>query len=170
MKKRILSVMILSAMILSLYGCSADSAQSSDGDTSTTDSAVSSAESVSEVSEEQRKIESMLNLANNTEVTWSYNSDNDAWVMSVVSAVAYPELVDYQGVSVAVPGAYVTGIDTDGDGTEDITSESYSQAVNGTLVIDSTASITSENGQVYTAATAPVIINTGAAGYSSQQN
>ena len=39
--------------------------------------------------------------------------------MSIVSAVAYPELEDEQGVSVCVPGAYVKGIDTDGDGTEE---------------------------------------------------
>ena len=31
----------------------------------------------------------------------------------------YPELPDQQGVSVCVPGAYVTGIDTDGDGKAD---------------------------------------------------
>ena len=37
-------------------------------------------------------------------------------------------------------------------------------------MIDDTASVTSTNGQVYTAKTAPVIINTGAAGYSEQQN
>ena len=37
-------------------------------------------------------------------------------------------------------------------------------------MIDYEAKITSTNGQVYTAATAPVIINTGAAGYGSQNN
>lgn len=41
--------------------------------------------------------------------------------MSIVSAVAYPELPDQQGVSVCVPGAYVTGIDTDGDCAADWT-------------------------------------------------
>ncbi len=115
-------------------------------------------------------IEETLNIANNTELTWSYSSGNDAWVMSIVSAVANPELEDYQGVSVAVPGAYVTGIDTDGDGQADVTADSYSDEINGTLVIDNEATVTSENGQVYTAATAPVIINTGAAGYSAQEN
>lgn len=79
-------------------------------------------ESSSATTEEERSyIEETLNLANNEEVTWSYSSDADAWVMSIVSAVAYPELPDQQGVSVCVPGAYVTGIDTDGDGSADVT-------------------------------------------------
>lgn len=38
------------------------------------------------------------------------------------------------------------------------------------MVIDYEATITSFNGQVYTAATAPIILNTGAAGYGSQNN
>lgn len=120
--------------------------------------------------EERTEIESTLNLANNKEITWSYDSQSDSWTMSVTSAVANPELPDYQGVSVNVPGAYVKGIDTDGDGTEDVTAESYSEEINGQLVIDETAEITNENGQTYTAKTAPVIINTGAAGYSAQEN
>ena len=115
-------------------------------------------------------IESVLNLANNEEQEWSYEESADAWVLSIVSAVAYPEIEDEQGVSVCVPGAYVTGIDTDGDGTEDVTAADYTEAVQGSLVIDYEAEVTSSNGQVYTAATAPVILNTGAAGYSSSTN
>ena len=120
--------------------------------------------------EERTEIESTLNLANNKEITWSYDSQSDSWTMSVTSAVANPELPDYQGVSVNVPGVYVKGIDTDGDGAEDVTAESYSEEINGQLVIDETAEITNENSQTYTAKTAPVIINTGAAGYSAQEN
>ena len=45
-------------------------------------------------------IEFILNLANNAEQEWTYSSDADAWMLSVVSAVAYPELPDQQGVSV----------------------------------------------------------------------
>ena len=119
---------------------------------------------------DQSTIESTLNIANNDEITWSYDSQSDSWTMSVTSAVANPELPDYQGVSVNVPGAYVKGIDTDGNGTEDVTGEDYSEEVNGQLVIDDTAEITNTNGQTYTALTAPVIINTGAAGYSAQEN
>ena len=115
-------------------------------------------------------IEQTLNLANNADQEWTYSSDADAWVLSVVSAVAYPELPDQQGVSVCVPGAYVTGIDTDGDGEADVTAENGSDAVNGALVIDYEKEITSTNGQVYKAGTAPVIFNTGAAGYGSQNN
>lgn len=115
-------------------------------------------------------IESLLNLSNNQEQTWSYNASADAWVMGIVSAVAYPELPDQQGVSVCVPGAYVIGIDTDGDGIADLTASGASEAVHGGLVIDYTSSMTSTNGQIYTAATAPVILTTGAAGYGSQYN
>ncbi len=125
-----------------------------------------------EISDSETKdyIEETLNLANNEEQEWTYSQDADAWVLSVVSAVAYPELPDQQGVSVCVPGAYVTGIDTDGDKSADVTWENAAEAVQGSLVIDYEAEITSTNGQVYTAATAPVILNTGAAGYSSQNN
>ena len=115
-------------------------------------------------------IEQTLNLANNADQEWTYSANEDAWVLSVVSAVAYPELPNQQGVSVCVPGTYVTGIDTNGDGSADVTSGSASGAVKGALVIDYGAEITSTNGQVYTAATAPVILNTGAAGYGSQNN
>lgn len=115
-------------------------------------------------------IESVLNLANNTEYTWSYEESEDAWIMSIVSAVAYPELPDQQGVSVCVPGSYVSGIDTDKDGEADILAEDFTEAVNGSLVIDYEAQITSTNGQIYTAGSAPVILNTGAAGYGSSVN
>ncbi len=116
-------------------------------------------------------IEQTLNLSNNEEQEWTYSSGADAWVLSSVSAVACPELPDQQGVSVCVPGAYVTGIDTDGDGEADVSAqEAGKTAVKGSLVIDYEAEITSTNGQVYTAQTAPVILNTGAAGYGSQNN
>ena len=116
-------------------------------------------------------IEALLNLKNNESQTWTYNADSDSWTLSVVSAVAYPELPDQQGVSVCVPGAYVAGIDTDGDGAADVTAENASEeGVQGSLVIDYDAEITSSNGQTYTASTAPVILNTGAAGYGSQSN
>lgn len=53
---------------------------------------------------DQEYIESVLNLANNEEQEWAYYQDSDAWVLSVVSAVAYPELPDQQGVSFVYPG------------------------------------------------------------------
>lgn len=115
-------------------------------------------------------IESVLNLSNNPDQEWTYNASADAWTLSVVCAVAYPELPDQQGVSVCVPSAYVLGIDTNGDGTADVTAIDANSAVKGALVIDREAQITSENGQTYTAATAPLIMTTGAAGYGSQNN
>ena len=114
---------------------------------------------------EHSDIEDALNLAN-MGAEWTYSENADAWTLSVVTAVTNAELPDYQGVSVCVPGAYVKGVDTDGDGNADATSGT----VTGNLVIDYDASVTSTYGQVYTAATAPVIINTGAAGYSAQSN
>lgn len=127
----------------------------------------SGAETASEGAE---YIEEVLNLANNEAQEWTYSEQGDAWVLSIVQAVAYPELEDQQGVSVCVPGVYVSGIDTDSDGNADVTAADYEEAVKGGLVIDYDAQITSSNGQVYTAQTAPVILNTGAAGYGSQNN
>ena len=115
-------------------------------------------------------IEEALNLVNNPDQEWTYSADADAWTLSVVSAVAYPELPDQQGVSVCVPGAYVAGVDTDGDGEADVSAGDGDATAKGALVIDGEARVTSTNGQTYTAATAPVILNTGAAGYGSQSN
>ena len=67
--------------------------------------------------------------------------------------VAKPELPEYQGVSVAVPAAYVNGINDD-----------------GTLDINWEAEITNSNGMTYTAATAPIVMQTGATGYSVKVN
>ena len=115
--------------------------------------------------DEMLAIESALDLSNMS-AEWSLDESAGAWTMSPVTAVTNPEIEEEQGVSVCVPAAYVKGIDTDGDGEVDVTEGT----ANGTLVIDYDASVTSTNGQVYTAATAPVIVNTGAAGYSEQQN
>ncbi|MCD7881969.1 MAG: hypothetical protein LUG47_09990 [Clostridiales bacterium] len=177
--KKLAALLCVLAMVLSLAACGASSDTGTAETEDTTDSATETAESedtsdsvtaTETTASDKEYIESVLNLANNTDYTWSYSSGADAWVMSIVSAVAYPEIEDEEGVSVCVPGGYVTGIDTDGDGSADVTADSYSEAVNGSLVIDYDAEITSTNGQVYTAATAPVILNTGAAGYSSSTN
>ena len=154
--KKILALMLAGTMAVSLCACSNEEKN----------------ENETNKSENNNKtyIEETLNLDNNEEQTWTYQSNADAWVLSVVSAVAYPELPDQQGVSVCVPGAYVKGIDTNGDSSVDVTGADATEGVKGSLVIDYEAEITSTNGQVYTAATAPVILNTGAAGYGSQNN
>ncbi|MCB6994042.1 hypothetical protein LI177_11170 [bacterium 210820-DFI.6.37] len=131
--------------------------------------ACSQSESVSDARAKE-SIETTLNLANNEDQEWTYEKTADAWILSPVSAVANPELPDQQGVSVCVPGAYITGIDTDKDGQADVTAKTYQEAVKGALVMDYDAKITSTNGQVYTAASAPAILNTGAAGYGSSEN
>ena len=111
-------------------------------------------------------IEAALDLRNMGQ-EWTYSAGDDAWTLSVVTAVTRPVIESEEGVSVCVPGAYVLGIDTDYDGAADVTAADASGAVAGGLVIDYEAEITSQNGQVYTADSAPVILNTGAAGYGN---
>ena len=151
---RILAISVIISMIV-LGGC-----------TSSGTSDKSDAASGAGTKEE---IEKALDLSN-MNAEWTYSEESDAWTLSPVTAVTSPEIEDEQGVSVCVPGAYVKGVDTDGDGEADETSKTVSSSVTGSLVIDHDAEITSTNGQVYTADTAPVIVNTGAAGYSEQQN
>ena len=119
---------------------------------------------------QRAEIEAALDLGRGESQEWTYSESADAWVLSVVPAVVNPELPEQQGVSVCSPGTYVIGIDTDGDGAADVTAADGETPVRGALVIDYDAEITSTNGQVYTAATAPVILTTGAAGYGSQYN
>lgn len=152
--KKMLACVLAISLITSLCACAKTS--SSGNDTAKTYT--------------KQEIEEGLNLANNENQAWTYDSGADAWVMSIVSAVMNPEIADEQGVSVCVPGAYVKGIDTNSDGNADVTASNASGSVNGSLVIDNDAKVTSTNGQVYTASTCPVILNTGAAGYGSSTN
>lgn len=165
-RNKIIAFLLSFALLAGLCGC----AKTSKSEGEETESSVTEQMDSSTVVSDKEYIEDTLNLANNEDQEWTYSETDDAWTLSVVSAVAYPELPDQQGVSVCIPGAYVTGIDTNGDGTADVTASDVMEAVKGSLVIDYNAKITSTNGQVYTAATAPVILNTGAAGYGSQNN
>lgn len=160
MNKYILKILAISVIIsmVVLGGC----ANSSNDDKSDTGNG-------SATSSTKQEIEEALDLSN-MNAEWTYSEESDAWTLTPVTAVTDPEIEDEQGVSVCVPGAYVKGIDTDGDGEADETSKTVTASVTGSLVIDHDAEITSTNGQVYTADTAPVIVNTGAAGYSEQQN
>ena len=97
-------------------------------------------------------IEYTLNLRHQTH-TWTHDEAGNTYTLSIVPAVANPVLPDYEGVSVNVPGVYVKGLDADGN-----------------LIIDSDAKFVNPNGVTYTAATAPVVVNTGAAGYGDQRN
>lgn len=167
--KRMAAVFLSLAMTAGLYACVGKPEDTPQGGSIEESSGAKDSSSRSDAGGKEY-IEQALNLAVNEGQEWTYFKDDDAWVLSVVSAVAYPELPDQQGVSVCVPGTYIMGIDTDGDGSADVTSENAAEAVKGSLVIDYEAKVTSTNGQTYTAATAPVIINTGAAGYGSQNN
>ena len=173
MKKKFVSILLTGCLVSSiiLTGCSSSTTNTSDlTSEETTVSETKESETTVSNNADQTYIEETLNLANNENQEWTYDASSDAWILSITSAVAYPEIEDQQGVSVCVPGAYVTGIDTDQDKNADVTSDSYSEAVKGSLIINYDATITSTNGQVYTAATAPVILNTGAAGYGSSTN
>ena len=160
--KRILALTLSAAMLL----CACGGKTAGNSADSTAASVEQAQQNETETTHaDHSDIENALNLKNMGQ-EWTYSEDADAWVLSVVTAVTKPEIEDQQGVSVCVPGAYVKGVDTDGDSTADATSGT----VTGALVIDYDANVTSTNGQVYTAATAPVILNTGAAGYSSSTN
>ena len=197
--KRIFAMLLALCMLLSLAACGEEAVSSAPQESSVSAAEVSSVpeEAPAPVAEEETpeepsaveetveepaayepteeeiaartEIENALNLKNNPDQEWSYSASTDAWTLSVVTAVVNPELPDQQGVSVAVPAAYVTGIDTDGDGEADAYAEDGA-AVKGSLVIDYEATVVSTNGQEYSAATAPVILTTGAAGYGSQNN
>ena len=139
--KQITAIFLSLTLALGLSACSNgtdSSSQSDDSSGSSTGQTTSSTEQTSSdtgeniepsVDPERAYIEQTLNLAYNEEQEWTYSKDSDAWTLSIVSAVAYPELPDQQGVSVCVPGAYVSGIDTDGDGNADVTAQSVSNAV-----------------------------------------
>ncbi|MCR5825898.1 MAG: hypothetical protein K6G54_04985 [Oscillospiraceae bacterium] len=168
--KRWMALVLSAAMALGLCACGGSGTQSAETaeqteQTEQTQQTEQVQESAETTHGDHSDIETALNLCNMGQ-EWTYSEDADAWVLSIVTAVTMPEIVDQQGVSVCVPGAYVKGVDTDGDGTADATEGT----VSGALVIDYDASVTSTNGQVYTAATAPVILNTGAAGYGSSTN
>jgi hypothetical protein len=182
MKKKMFAAILVFILLFNLAACSKKNDDQKESESQTDEDTGESTQTESEsgsttqpesndtAQEENGNIEETLNLANNAAQEWSYTKESDAWVLSVVPAVAYPEIATQQGVSVCVPGVFVTGIDTNGDQTEDITAATYQEAVQGSLVIDYNAKITSTNGQVYTAKTAPVILNTGAAGYGSAEN
>ncbi len=107
------------------------------------------------------EIETTLDLGNalaTGDAGWELSASGACYVLSSrryigVVDVARPELPDYQGVSVAVPAAYVNGVNPD-----------------GTLDINWEAEITNANGMTYTAATAPIVMQTGATGYSVKCN
>jgi len=164
--RKTLAVLLTLALVFGLVACGTKTGEDSAAqDADTAQEASTDTSGAVEENTEKARIESALDLTNILP-EWTYSEEADAWTMEVVTAVTNAELPDYQGVSVCVPGAYVKGVDTDGDGTADETDGTAS----GSLVIDYDASITSSNGQVYTASTAPVIVNTGAAGYSAQSN
>ena len=105
-----------------------------------------------EVQYSAQEIETVLDLRNTIaggDYTWKESTT--AYSISYVTAVANPELKSYEGLSISIPAAYVAGVDEEGN-----------------LIIDWEAEVVTPNGAVYTAATAPIIINTGAAGYSAQ--
>ncbi len=159
--KKMIAIVLTFTLLLGLSACGTNGDdESQQGNNKSVETKVITADSA-----DKADIEAALDLAN-VNPEWTYSENDDTWTMENVTTVTNAELPDYQGVSVCVPGAYVKGIDTDGNGTADV-SEGTAE---GNLILDDEAKITSSNGQIYSAATAPVIINTGAAGYSAQSN
>ena len=101
------------------------------------------------LSDEQ--IASVLDL-DNMEYEWTLSGEGEkaVYILSPVVDAAKPELAAYQGCSVAIPAYYVKGVNAD-----------------GSLEFDYDYEFVNPNGVTYTAATAPIIVNTGAAGYSA---
>lgn len=174
--RRMLAVTLSAVICASTAACSSGStaetsvSASAAGTKSSTTASDKKSSRAATTDAEKEAIESALDISNNEDLTWAYDESSDSWTSSITSAVRNPELKDYQGVSVNVPGAYVTGIDTDRDGKADVTSDSASGEEKGTLIVNHSGKISNSNGQNYTADTAPVIINTGAAGYSAAEN
>lgn len=140
--KKLIAMALSLAVLLNLTACGGGNIGNSENvESSAQDETIESEQAAAAVTSDKEYIEYTLNLANNEEQEWSYSETADAWILSVVSAVAYPESEGQQGVSVCVPGAYVIGIDTDGDGTEDVTADAYTEMVKGSLVIDYEAEV-----------------------------
>ena len=59
---------------------------------------VSNAKSDTTSLDTKASIEKSLNLANNNDFTWSYDSSSDSWVMSIVTSVVNPVIEDEQVV------------------------------------------------------------------------
>lgn len=107
--RKLLALMLALTLVVSLCACGNNTSNDTSNNTDETNQP------------NNADIETALDLAN-IKPEWTYSESSDAWTMAVVTAVTNAELPDYQGVSVCVPGAYVKGVDTDGDGTADATS------------------------------------------------
>ncbi len=115
---KLLAFLLALTLVFSLSACG-DNTSGSTGETETTAQSETSETSAAVCdSEDKAGIEEALNLVN-IKPEWTYSDTADTWTMAIVTAVTNAELPDYQGVSVCVPGAYVKGVDTDGDGTAD---------------------------------------------------
>lgn len=99
----------------------------------------------------QENIESLLDL-DNMDYTWTLSGEGEKayYLLDPVVDVAKPEMAAYQGISVAIPAYYVKGQNADGN-----------------LEFDYDYEFVNPNGVTYTAETAPIILNTGAMGYSA---
>ena len=120
--------------------------------------------------EEKEKIETALDISKNEKAAWTYDASSNTWTMAVVPAVLYPEIENLQGVSICVPGAYVLGVDTNGDGKADVRPDNYQNPTAGSLVSNTWGYVATRNGQVYKTETAPTVVLTGEVGYEEREN
>lgn len=98
--KKVLFIMITSALIVSLCACSNSSSSSSK-------------EKSSDISSSYT--EDMKNLTFNNS-KWNYDKDNNVYWKIKVGYCSKPEITDYETMGIYVPGAYMTGT-ANGDGT-----------------------------------------------------
>lgn len=150
--KRSLSLLLISAMILSICSCAKSDATSGNltsGDLTSND--LTSDVPASPVVETDSGTDS---AANSAELTlnssgWQYDADNEVYWQIGVVYCATPAAAEYESMGIYVPAAYMSGTDNS-DGT-------YTCTIN----TDGTV-----NG--YTAETAPIVIPVNTAGYSAQ--
>ena len=74
--KKYKSILVF-VLVISIIACTCACAKKSDSATKTYT---------------KQEIEEGLNLKNNEEQQWAYDSNSDAWMMNVVSAVMNPEI------------------------------------------------------------------------------
>lgn len=102
-------------------------------------------------------IHTYLNMKNREDLFWQYRAEDNVWILSPCTAVAYPTDAAKQSISIAIPEAYVEGIDTDQDGVADITTDNFAASVAGQLIIRSGRVVNSSTGYEYHSGNAPIL-------------
>lgn len=142
-----LSMLLITALVFVLSGCTGDSAGTTTTSTTTEPSTTSIEDTAQQLLKNYQQDNDSLTF---DDTNWSYDKDNDVYWQIGVQYSSKPATTDYETLAVYVPGAYMTATDN-GDGT-------YTASIN-------------DQGKVgdYTAATAPIVFPVNTAGYSAQK-